>query len=165
MPPESCGLAGSASQRHSRRGQASMTEDPRKAVEKLWRDHLALIRDFATVGSAAILLAENESLGELVMYSLLDDERVQPDLWPRLKLIAGWLEEAEQRYKAQFPEGFPTKDGRYDLTHKPGKFKTRLQIFTELAEAWESSELWSAEVKLNDPVFVVKKMKLKRLPL
>jgi hypothetical protein len=139
-----------------------MTEDFREAVEKLEqvrRNHAALIKDIAIDLSVARLLAENEPLGELVMLSLLDDERVKTDLWPRLKIIAGWLEKTEELYAAQFGEGFPIKDGRYDLSRKPASFKTRLELFKEQAEAWESSGLWDAEVVLNDPVAVIKRMK------
>ena len=56
----------------------------------------------------------------------------------------------------QFPEGFPTKDGRYDLSEKPPQFKSRLEIFKGLVEAWESHKgLWTAEMVLNDPVAIV----------
>ena len=109
--------------------------------------------------SVARLLAENEPIGDLVMLSLCDDECIKSDLSPRLKMIAGWLEKTEERYAAQFGEGFPQNDGRYDLTRKPEGFRTRLEIFKELAEGWEASPLWSAEVILNDPLVVIKKMK------
>jgi hypothetical protein len=137
-----------------------MGQDPGLLVERLWQESLAATRKLAKFSSSARLLAENEPLGELVMLSLCDDECIKSDLWPRLKTIAVWLEKTEELYAAQFGEEFPKRDDRYDLTRKPAGFRNRLEIFKELAEAWESSPLWRAEVAFNDPVTVIKRMKM-----
>jgi hypothetical protein len=109
--------------------------------------------------SFARLLAENEPIGDLVICSLLDDEQKHSDLWVRLKHIAIWLKETEEAYRKQFPADWPEKNSRYDLSHKPECFKTRFQIFKEIAEASESGALWSAELQLNDPLTVAKRLK------
>jgi hypothetical protein len=131
-------------------------------IEKLAKDFDDLIRRLAKDASVARILAENEPLGDLVVYSLLDDTPVKNCLWAYLKLISEWLKKTEELYQQQFPEGFPQKDGRYDLTKPPPNFKSRFAIFKEQAEAWESSSLWSAEVALGDPLTIIKRMR-KRL--
>ena len=128
-------------------------------VVKVVRDFNDLIRRIATDFSIARLLAEYEPIGELVVLSLLDDSMPVSDLGARLKVLSDWLKKTEELYDAQFPEGFPKKDGRYDLTNKPPQFKSRLDIFKEQVERWESSKLWSAEIVFNDPVAVIKRMK------
>ena len=141
-----------------------MTPHPLKVeLERRCQEMKALVRQCATELSTARLLAENEPFGELVLYSLLDDTRFTSDLGARLKIVATWLMETERLYKAQFPEGFPTKDGRYDLTEPPSGFKARFDIFKELVEAWETETcgLWSTEVVLNDPLAIIKRIKSK----
>jgi hypothetical protein len=135
------------------------SEDPKVIIEKLLRDDIALSKAAAASTSITRLLAENSPVGDLILYALLDDGRVTNDLWARLKILAGWLEKTEELYAAQFPEGFPQKDGYYDLTLKPEPFKTRFEIFKELAEAWEScAGVWTTEIVLNDPVIVIKRL-------
>lgn len=136
-----------------------MSEDPEKQVEQVVQDFEALVRRLAKETSVAGLLAENEPIGELVTYSLLDDTRLNNDLGARLKILAEWLRKTEERYKSRFPDDFPQKDGQYDLTNKPAQFKTRFEIFNQLAEAWEAASLWSAEILLEDPLLIVKRMK------
>jgi len=128
-------------------------------LEKLFQELKNLIRRGATDLSTARLLAENEPIGDLVMLSLLDDSLVKSGLWAHLKIISDWLKSTEELYKRQFPDEFPQTDGRYDLTKKPPGFRSRLDIFKEQVEAWESSDLWSAEMIFNDPVTIRKRMK------
>ncbi len=129
-------------------------ESPKEAIEKL----LAEADEFIKL-STARLLAENEPIGDLVVLSQMDDSLVYSDLWAHLKIMSDWLKMTEDLYKAQFSEGFPRKDGRYDLTEKPTSFKSRLDIFKEQVEAWESSGLWKAKVIFNDPLYIVKRMR------
>jgi hypothetical protein len=136
-----------------------MTHEPTEDIKKLLQEVNDLIRQVAKNLSTARLLAENEPVGDLVMLSLLDDTLLKSDLWAHLKIISEWLKNTEELYTGQFPEGFPKKEGRYDLTEKPPQFKSRLDIFKQEVEAWESSNLWSAELVFNDPVAVIKKMK------
>jgi hypothetical protein len=128
-------------------------------IDRLVKDFEDLIRRIAKDASVVRILAENEPLGDLVVYSLLDDTPVKSSLWAYLKMISEWLKKTEDLYQQQFPEGFPQKDGRYDLTERPPNFKSRFDIFKEQAEAWESSSLWSAEVVLGDPLTIFKRMR------
>ncbi len=128
-------------------------------LTKLFQDVEDVIKSVAKELSTARLLAENEPIGDLVIYSLLDDSLAKSDLWAHLKIISNWLKTTEEMYQKQFPEGFPKKDGRYNLVDKPPGFKSRLDIFKEQVEAWESGSVWSAEVILNDPVTIVKRRK------
>jgi hypothetical protein len=61
-------------------------------------------------------LAEDEPLGELVMYSLLDDSVVNNDLWVYLKIITDWLKETEERYNGQFPADFHKSNNRSSVS-------------------------------------------------
>jgi hypothetical protein len=135
-------------------------EAAKEAIQKLLQEAKQATKQIAKDLSTARLLAENEPIGDLVILSLLDDGRVTSDLWAHLKIISDWLKKAEELYKLQFPEGFPMKDARYDLNERqPSMFKSRFDIFKERVEEWEANELWSAEVILNDPLTVIKKMR------
>jgi hypothetical protein len=133
------------------------SDDPREELNRLHRRFAELIKDTACQLSAAALLAENERFGELVMLSLLDDELAHSGLWYYLKRISDWLKETEERYTSQFPGDSPKTGNRLDLSRKPADFKSRLEIFREIAEKAESSDLWKTELILNDPVAVVKR--------
>jgi hypothetical protein len=137
-------------------------EDLREQVDQLLKEYKQLIKYVASHASTARLLAENEPIGELVMLSLMDDPQPYSDLGARFKIISDWLKETEEGYRSQFPEDFPMQGRHYDLSRKPDGFKTRLEIFTEIVEKseLESTELWSTELLLNDPVLVVKKFRL-----
>jgi hypothetical protein len=104
-------------------------EFSREDLEKLFRDAEDFVRRLAKDLSVARLLAENEPIGDLVILSLCDDGLVKSDLLARLKMISDWLKTTEDLYEKQFPEGFPKKDRRYDLTTPPPPgFKTRIDI-------------------------------------
>ena len=134
-------------------------EFSREDFEKLLQDVDDFIKGVATDPSTARLLTENEPFGDLVLFALLDDSVVKSDLWAHLKIISDWIKATEDSYARQFPDNFPKKDGRYDLSERPSGFKSRLDIFKEQVEAWESSRLWTAKVVVNDPLAVIKRMK------
>jgi hypothetical protein len=137
-----------------------MADDVRAEIQRLVESSRRLTKEVAVMGSIARLLAENEPLGELVMYSLADDELPSSDLWARFKILSGWLAQTEERYKSQFPSDFPkTEAGRYDLSTKPPGFKSRMDIFKEIVEQEESCELFATELIANDPVAVIKRMR------
>jgi hypothetical protein len=137
-----------------------MPQEPtNENLEKLLQEVDRLIKGLAVDLSTAKLLTENDRLGDLVVLSLLDDDRVKSDLWAHLKIISDWLKRTEELYAGQFPDGCQQRDGRYDLTAKPHGFKSRFEIFKEQVEAWESNPLWSAEIILNDPLAVIKRRK------
>jgi hypothetical protein len=135
------------------------SQDPHEVLNQLLEESKEFVRDVAKDISFARLLSENEPIGELVICSLLDDEKKHSSLWVRLKHIAIWLKETEEVYRKQFPADWPEQGSRYDLSRKPEGFKTRWQIFKEIVEASESGALWSAELQLNDPVTVIKRFK------
>ena len=135
-----------------------MFENPAELIHQLLEETRARTRELARFTSIAGVLAENEPIGDLVVYSLLDDTAVSNDVGARLRILSEWLAKTEELYKAQFPEGFPQEEGRYDLREKPPQFKTRFEIFKEQALAWEECKLWSAEIELSDPLVVKKRM-------
>src|SRR5258708_34215810 len=100
------------------------TEDPRLILEQLVREHRKLRSEFAHIASPTRLLAENEPIGDLVIYSLSDDELAYSHLFVYFKFISDWLRETEDRYGGQFPGDIP-KTERLALSEKPADFKSR----------------------------------------
>jgi hypothetical protein len=134
-------------------------EDAKRLIEELVKQHRKLIRDLASISSPMRLLAENEPVGDLVLLSLMDDELHSSHLWVYLKFVSDWLRETEERYKSQFPGGTPKAGKRLDLSKRPPGFKSRLEIFKEIAEQAESNKVWDTELIVNDPVCVVKRFR------
>jgi len=62
--------------------------DFKAAVEWIAENHNLLIRNLATHGWPACLLAEDEPFGHHVMYSLMDNGLAYSDLWARLKIVS-----------------------------------------------------------------------------
>ena len=139
--------------------EPAMLENPAELIQKLLEETRAMTRELARHSSIAGVLAENEPIGDLVVYSLLDDTAVRNDLGARFRILSEWLTRTEELYKAQFPEGFPQDGDHYYLRKKPPHLKTRFEIFKEQALAWEESKLWSAEISLSDPLVVIKRIK------
>jgi hypothetical protein len=134
-------------------------EDPRETIRRLVKQQDQIVKDLARDGSAARLLAENEPFGEKVIYSLVDDALPYNDLWARLKIISDWLKETEERYSGQFPSGRPSGGNRYDLSRTPEGFKSRLDIFKEIVERWESNALMDTRIVFEDPIVVIKRIR------
>src|SRR5260370_26727449 len=105
--------------------QPEKFKEIKERIDRKLRENWEFLRDLAKKSSTAGLLAENEPLGELVAYALLDDPAPESKLWVHFERIADWLKETEELYAKQFPEDWPKQDWRYDLSRKPDGFKTR----------------------------------------
>jgi hypothetical protein len=122
-------------------------------ITKSWE----LLRYLAKKTSTAGLLAENEPLGDLVAYTLIDDAAPESNLWVHFERLADWLKETEERYAKQFPADWPKVEGLYDLSTKPEGFKNRFTIFKEVVETGDSDEVWNTRLTLHDPIMVIRK--------
>ncbi len=134
----------------------------KERIERTIRESWELLKDLAKKSSTAGLLAENETLGDLVAYALLDDSSTESKLWMHLERLADWLKRTEERYAKQFPEDWPKGEGGYDLSSRPEGFKTRFEIFKELVEAGDSDPIWETRLMLHDPITVFRKFRTSR---
>src|SRR5216684_2745502 len=105
--------------------QPEEVKELKERIERQIRKSQELLRDLAKKTSTAGLLAENEPLGDLVVYTLIDDAEPECMLWAHFSNLAEWLKETEERYSKQFPQDWPKTEGRYDLSSKPEGFKAR----------------------------------------
>ncbi len=120
------------------------------------------LRDLLKKTSTAGLLAENEPIGDLVVYALIDDAEPDCRLWVHFERLAEWLKETEELYAKQFPADWPKTEGRYDLSSKPDGFKSRFEIFKEVVEAGDSDPVCDTRLMLHDPIMVVRKFRTSR---
>jgi hypothetical protein len=140
-------------------------EEAKEIIEKVKttiNESWAVLKDLVREASTARLLAENEPLGELVTYTLLDDAMPESKLWVHFARLAKWLKATEERYAKQFPEDWPRIEGRYDVSSKPDGFRTRFEIFKEEVEAADWDPLCDTRLVLHDPVMVTKTFRNQR---
>ncbi len=137
--------------------QPEEVKEIKERIERTISESRELLRDLAKKTSTAGLLAENEPLGDLVAYTLIDDAAPKSNLWVHFERLAHWLKETEERYAKQFPADWPKVKGLYELSSKPDGFKNRFTIFKEVVETGDSDEVWDTRLTLHDPIMVVRK--------
>ena len=142
--------------------QPEEMKEIKERIERTIRKSQELLRELAKKTSTAGLLAENEPLGDLVTYTLIDDAAPESNLWVHFERLAEWLKETEERYAKQFPADWPKAEGLYDLSSKPEGFKDRFAIFKEVVETGDSDEVWDTRLTLQDPVMVVRNFRRPR---